>query len=127
MSTELLPCPFCGGEAKRVDNGPTKEQIQHAVSWGQDFDDGGSFIECTKCHASTAIHYDRAENLYSSWNDRAPQCGYSSNGINLWGDRKSIDAVCDAFHSHGQIDELRRNLRHWRDECGKLHARLSGE
>jgi hypothetical protein len=24
-----------------------------------------------------------------------------------------------------EIEELRRNLRHWREECGKLHAKLS--
>ncbi len=53
---DLLPCPFCGGAAERVDNCPTK--------------DGGSFIRCTQCDASTAIHFDRRENLYSSWNER---------------------------------------------------------
>lgn len=69
--TDLLPCPFCGGMAERVDNGPTKEQVQHAISWGQDFDDGGSFIRCTSCDASTALHFDRKENLVESWNRRA--------------------------------------------------------
>lgn len=67
---DLLPCPFCGGEAKRGYNGPTKEQLANGLSWGQDFDDGGSFIECTKCHASTALHFDRCENLVSDWNRR---------------------------------------------------------
>lgn len=23
-----------------------------------------------------------------------------------------------------EIEKLRRNLRHWREECGKLHARV---
>lgn len=50
---------------------------------------------------------------------------YSCNGINLYGDRQSIKAAGDAFHSHGIIDQLRTNLRHWRDECGKLQAKLS--
>lgn len=68
--TDLLPCPFCGSKAERVDNGPTKAQMQNAISWGQDADDGGSFIHCTKCDASTALHFDRKENLVSSWNDR---------------------------------------------------------
>lgn len=31
---------------------------------------GGSVIACTRCEASTAVHFDRKENLYSSWNDR---------------------------------------------------------
>lgn len=51
---------------------------------------------------------------------------YSCNGINLFGDRKSIDAAVRAFHSHGQIDDLKTQLRHWREECGKLHAKLAG-
>ena len=71
MAFDLLDCPFCGGDAERVDNGPTKEQVQHAVSWGEDLDDGGSYIRCTTCDAATALHYDRKENLVSSWNRRA--------------------------------------------------------
>lgn len=51
-------------------------------------------------------------------------CAYSCNGINLFGDRKSIDAAAAAFHSHAQISDLKTNLRHWRDECGKLHAKI---
>lgn len=51
---------------------------------------------------------------------------YSCNGVNLFGDRKSISAAVDAFHSHAQIDTLKTQLRHWRDECGKLHAKLDG-
>ena len=50
---------------------------------------------------------------------------YSCSGLNLFGDRKSIDAATRAFHSHGQIDWYQRNLRHWRDECGKLHSKLA--
>jgi hypothetical protein len=49
-------------------------------------------------------------------------CAYSCNGVNLFGDRKSIEAAMAAFHSHGQIAELKTQIRHWREECGKLHA-----
>ena len=61
--TDLLPCPFCGGEAKRIDV-PNEDGIENA---------GASCIECTKCVASTALHFDRKENLVSSWNKRATQ------------------------------------------------------
>lgn len=71
MADDLLPCPFCGGPAERVNNGPTAAQVQYAVSWGEDVNDGGSFIHCTRCDASTALHFDRRENLVSSWNQRA--------------------------------------------------------
>lgn len=61
QGVELKPCPFCGGKAKRGDY-PTEAWIENA---------GASYIECTKCGASTALHFDRKENLISSWNDRA--------------------------------------------------------
>ena len=50
---------------------------------------------------------------------------FSCNGVNIFGDRKSIDAASRAFHSHSQIDWYQRNLRHWREECGKLHSKLA--
>lgn len=59
------------------------------------------------------------------WNPGNIMAGYSCNGVNLRGDMQSIKAASDAFHSHGQIEELRRNLRHWREECGKLRSQLS--
>ena len=72
QSAALKPCPFCGGEAKRVDNLSNKEQLAAGIARGQDFDDGGSFIECTKCGNSTGLHFDRRDNLDSAWNDREP-------------------------------------------------------
>lgn len=48
--------------------------------------------------------------------------GLSVNGVNLWGDNKSIEAALRWEHSHGTIGDVRTNLSHWRDECGKVHA-----
>lgn len=53
----LKPCPFCGADARRFD-------IQDGDMIG------GSGIECSSCMATTAVHFDRKENLESSWNDR---------------------------------------------------------
>lgn len=57
---ELLPCPFCGGEAKRVtlgkNDGPENE--------------GGDVINCTRCWASSHIEFGRKENLVDCWNIR---------------------------------------------------------
>jgi len=50
---DLLPCPFCGGKPKK-----------------QETDDGGKYICCDYCNASTALHYDRAANLIDAWNVR---------------------------------------------------------
>lgn len=60
---ELKPCPFCGGEARRVDCDDLPEDDPNV---------GGSLIECTKCFACTAVHFDRKEHLVDSWNRRAP-------------------------------------------------------
>lgn len=58
MSNEqLLPCPFCGGEAERLD-------LEDEPNCG------GSCISCKCCGACSAVHFDRKENLYSSWNSR---------------------------------------------------------
>jgi Lar family restriction alleviation protein len=54
----LLPCPFCGGDAEEI----------YIEEEGDNF--GGSVISCKQCSASTAVHFDRKENLHSSWNDR---------------------------------------------------------
>lgn len=60
MSGEkLLPCPFCGGEAKRID---IEEE-------GENF--GGSCISCKRCLASSNLEFGRKENFVSNWNRRA--------------------------------------------------------
>lgn len=62
MTEELKPCPFCGGEAGelRFDDVPQ-----------DDVNFGGAAISCKRCGACSPVHFDRKENLYSSWNDRA--------------------------------------------------------
>ena len=62
--SELLPCPFCGGRPERIDV-PDEDDVDGGVNAG------GSCIQCTKCSASTGLHFDRKENLSSSWNERA--------------------------------------------------------
>ena len=55
----LLPCPFCGGEPRRFtieEKGPNL---------------GGTVIECSRCGASSAVEFERCENLVSNWNARA--------------------------------------------------------
>lgn len=44
--------------------------------------------------------------------DRPNPCaGYSCNGINVYGDEKSIDAVSRAFHDQGNLAILREELK----------------
>ena len=56
---ELLPCPFCGGEAKRVTLSDPEP------------DAGGDVIYCTGvCGASSHVEFGFKENLVSLWNTR---------------------------------------------------------
>ena len=56
--SELLPCPFCGGEPERLE-----------LTDEENF--GGSVISCKRCGASSPVHFDRKENLLDSWNRRS--------------------------------------------------------
>jgi Lar family restriction alleviation protein len=55
----LAPCPFCGGEAKRITIGD--EEPNNA---------GGDVIVCTRCQVSSHVEFGRKENLISRWNTR---------------------------------------------------------
>lgn len=54
---QLDPCPFCGGEAERLE-----------LTDEDNF--GGSVICCKQCGASSSVHFDRKENLEDGWNRR---------------------------------------------------------
>ncbi len=56
---KLLPCPFCGGPAERLDFGP-----------GDAENAGGSCIACTRCQSSGPVEFGRKENFVSNWNRR---------------------------------------------------------
>lgn len=55
---DLLPCPFCGGEAKHYHHTPTG--IMNT-----------DHIECDNCSNGTCLHETKAEAV-TAWNTRAP-------------------------------------------------------
>lgn len=61
---DLLPCPFCGGEAFAYDIEPHKHVFV-------DFPDypGGGFVECVCCGA--CVSGDSKEKAIDTWNRRA--------------------------------------------------------
>ena len=61
--SDLLPCPFCGGKAERID-----------IEDGDNA--GGSCVICTACNASGNVEFGFKENFMSNWNRRAPVAGW---------------------------------------------------
>jgi Lar family restriction alleviation protein len=59
---ELLPCPFCGGEA---------------VVIAQDFDDGDVWYrpECTKCKCGWRENVETIDEAIEKWNARTKERG----------------------------------------------------
>lgn len=55
--TELLPCPFCGGDA----------QVVPAY--------GTFYVECITCYASAGLPEEDEENAIEQWNGRTPPSG----------------------------------------------------
>jgi Lar family restriction alleviation protein len=60
IDTALLPCPFCGGDARRI-----------TISDDEPENAGGDVICCTICQASSHVEFGRKENLVALWNRRA--------------------------------------------------------
>ncbi|WP_353099147.1 Lar family restriction alleviation protein [Stenotrophomonas lactitubi] len=65
----LLPCPFCGGRAERIDLGP-----------GSGDNEGGSCVACTGCQSSGPVEFGYKENFISDWNRRALSAQPSPGG-----------------------------------------------
>lgn len=61
--------------------------------------------------------------LWANPNTR-DMCGFGVSGVTVFGTRESIKAAMAWEHSHATIEDIRTNLRHWREECGKLAAKL---
>ncbi|WP_199849306.1 hypothetical protein [Stenotrophomonas maltophilia] len=59
LGDAVLPCPFCGAPAERIDFG---------IGSGEN--EGGSCIACTVCQHSGPIEFGFKENFVSNWNRR---------------------------------------------------------
>ena len=92
----LLPCPFCGGAAIRKDIDATVETDAA----------GASYICCKRCWATTALQFDRKENLEDSWNRRT---------------------YLRAVEEREGLIEALAVLSHWVAELQAWHAKVSND
>lgn len=62
---ELKPCPFCGGEAKIVDQSSRRTD-------GSSFGGKWKYIRCTKCAYKSELYFwDDRKTMIDDWNRRA--------------------------------------------------------
>lgn len=101
QARELLPCPFCGGEAERIDFGP-----------GDAENEGGSCIACRRCQASGPVEFSFKENFIANWNRRAalraaPE-GYVLVPVEPTPERMAAAALAVLTPANGDIELARR-------------------
>lgn len=86
MSNDLQPCPFCGGTARFNET-----------------EDGGHFIECTKCRSSTCLRYSLMDDakplLAESWNRRAQLAAAAPAAVPQTALQKEIARDAEAFEA----------------------------
>lgn len=99
---ELLPCPFCGGEAERIDFGPDNAD-----------NEGGSCIACRRCQASGPVEFGFKENFIANWNRRAA-LRTATEGINpvAW-IRYRSDGCYEGPIMDDVIEDMRRKSGAW--------------
>lgn len=83
--TKLLPCPFCGGEAKRL-------ELEDSENFG------GSVIACTVCDACSRVYFGEKVGLVESWNTRAQSAPEPVQG-------EAVEVV--GYGCEGQIEVLK--------------------
>jgi Lar family restriction alleviation protein len=68
--SELLPCPFCGGEAEML----TAQSMNGGYLFG---------IMCNDCRSRGDV-YDTEAEAIAAWNSRADYHGYEQAAIEAW-------------------------------------------
>lgn len=66
---KLLPCPFCGGEARLmsvVDDG------EGCINYEDELDMNHSFVHCYNCDMDFIPHTETAREVLEEWNTRKP-------------------------------------------------------
>ncbi|MCG0577032.1 Lar family restriction alleviation protein [Burkholderia cenocepacia] len=95
--TDLLPCPFCGGEAVRS---TLKDEANF----------GGDVITCRQCYCSSHVEFGEKSGLVDAWNSRVAASPAEPPNSNVTGEDESLRAAALFLTDDHKRDSLRSML-----------------
>ena len=106
--SELLQCPFCGGEAETL----TAESMHGGYLYG---------IMCSDCRSRGDVYNTEAEAI-AAWNSRADYHGYEQAAIEAWESIKAWNSRAErTCNLHGEWKRISQTqeVRHLYCDCGE--------
>ena len=70
MNIKLLPCPFCGGEARLMNIDDYGHEV--CINYEDELDVDCSFVHCYNCDMDFMPHTETAREVLEAWNTRKP-------------------------------------------------------
>lgn len=92
MGKELKPCPFCGGEAKLMENAPEK------------------FVRCLECEASVGL-WGLAETAINEWNTRPFENQAETQKREIVSASMLIEAILKIKAREKEYEKINRDLK----------------
>lgn len=69
---KLLPCPFCGGEARLQTLDGSEDGQAKCINYEDELHCGYSFVHCYGCDTDFMHHGEYAKDVLEAWNTRKP-------------------------------------------------------
>lgn len=95
---DLLPCPFCGGEAELAGDRETNEHI----------------VFCKPCGAQEAYHKTKAEAIIA-WNRRAPDPRLAEADKLLERAEKALWHYSGHRETYNEMESVHKDIRAYRE------------